>query len=68
MEFTRLPIDFDYSCVNGLTTEVLEKLTKYRPDTLGQASRISGVTPAAISIITIALKATARKSQPGRGR
>jgi tRNA uridine 5-carboxymethylaminomethyl modification enzyme len=68
MELTRLPIDFDYSCVNGLTTEVIEKLSAYRPDTLGQASRISGVTPAAISIITIALKATARKSQPGRGR
>jgi tRNA uridine 5-carboxymethylaminomethyl modification enzyme len=68
MELTRLPIDLDYGCINGLTTEVREKLSKYRPDTLGQASRISGVTPAAISVVSIALKANARKSQPGSDR
>lgn len=51
-----IPVDFEYSSINGLTTEVLEKLTKNRPGTLGQASRIPGVTPAAISVVSIALK------------
>lgn len=62
LEHTRLPLDLDYSCINGLTTEVREKLSKYRPDTLGQASRIPGVTPAAISVVSIALKTNARKA------
>jgi len=65
MEITRLPHDLDYNCISGLTTEVREKLSKFRPDTLGQASRISGVTPAAISVISIAIKANAWKSQGG---
>src|SRR5512133_371565 len=68
MENTRLPLNLDYSCINGLTTEVSEKLNKYRPDTLGQASRIPGVTPAAISVVSIALKALSRKSLGGDGR
>ena len=57
MENTRLPEELDYSSIKGLTTEVREKLQKYRPDTLGQASRIPGVTPAAISVVSIALRA-----------
>lgn len=61
VEHTRMPHDFDYSAVSGLTTEVREKLTKHRPDTLGQASRIPGVTPAAISVISIALKVQASR-------
>jgi tRNA uridine 5-carboxymethylaminomethyl modification enzyme len=48
-----------------LTTEVREKLIKFRPDTLGQASRIPGVTPAAISVVSIALKANSRKTDAG---
>ncbi len=60
-ESTKLPKDFDYSMVNGLTTEVREKLIKFRPDTLGQASRIPGMTPAAISVVSIALRAGNRK-------
>jgi tRNA uridine 5-carboxymethylaminomethyl modification enzyme len=48
--------DFDFRSVIGLSTEVMEKLTKIRPISLGQASRISGVTPAAISILMINLK------------
>ena len=56
VESSKIPADFDYSRVNGLTTEVREKLAANRPDTLGQASRIPGVTPAAISIVSIALK------------
>ncbi len=57
LEGTRIPVEMDYSIINGLTTEVREKLGKVRPDTLGQASRIPGVTPAAISVLSIALKA-----------
>ncbi len=57
LEGTQLPDGFDYLNLTGLTAEVREKLHKYRPDTLGQASRISGVTPAAIAVLSIALKA-----------
>ena len=57
LESTQLPVNIDYTSIKGLTTEVREKLAKTRPDTLGQASRIPGVTPAAISVLTIALKA-----------
>jgi len=65
IENARLPVDLDYQNIKGLTTEVREKLIKFRPDTLGQASRIPGVTPAAISVVSIALKATSWK--PGKG-
>lgn len=56
MESSSIPQEFDYSKISGLTSEVREKLIKHRPITLGQASRIPGVTPAAISVISIALK------------
>jgi tRNA uridine 5-carboxymethylaminomethyl modification enzyme len=56
LESALLPAGFDYTHICGLTTEVREKLIKFRPDTLGQASRIPGVTPAAISVVSIALK------------
>ena len=55
-EATRLPLDFDYSEVRGLGFEVSQKLNQHRPETLGQASRISGVTPAAISLLLVHLK------------
>ena len=55
-ETTALPADFDYAGVHGLSTEVRQKLTRARPTTLGQAARIAGVTPAAISLLTIHLK------------
>ncbi len=55
-ENLRLPTDFDYSMVRGLSKEVQQKLTQATPDTLGQASRISGVTPAAISLLLVHLK------------
>jgi tRNA uridine 5-carboxymethylaminomethyl modification enzyme len=51
-----LPQDFDYAEVTGLSKEVQQKLNMHRPATLGQASRISGVTPAAISLLLIHLK------------
>jgi tRNA uridine 5-carboxymethylaminomethyl modification enzyme len=56
LEHTSIPKDMDYGVLSGLSTEVREKLQKFRPDTLGQASRIPGVTPAAITILAIALK------------
>ncbi|MBY4946527.1 tRNA uridine-5-carboxymethylaminomethyl(34) synthesis enzyme MnmG [Cupriavidus respiraculi] len=55
-EATRLPADFDYAEVRGLGFEVSQKLNQHRPETLGQASRISGVTPAAISLLLVHLK------------
>ena len=51
-----LPPDFDYSQVSGLSREVSEKLGRHRPHTLGQAGRIPGVTPAAVSLLLIHLK------------
>lgn len=55
-ESLKLPVDLDYGQVTALSIEVRQKLQKHRPDTLGQASRISGVTPAAISLLLIHLK------------
>ena len=55
-ENTLLPADLDYSTVAGLSNEVKQKLTQHRPQTIGQASRIQGITPAAISLLLIHLK------------
>ncbi|MBE0364557.1 tRNA uridine 5-carboxymethylaminomethyl modification enzyme [Pseudoalteromonas ulvae UL12] len=55
-EQTILPADYDYSTVSGLSNEVVAKLTDVRPQTIGQASRISGITPAAISLLLVYLK------------
>ena len=55
-EETRLPEGFDYDVISGLSNEVRIKLKDIRPETLGQASRIQGVTPAAISLLLIYLK------------
>jgi tRNA uridine 5-carboxymethylaminomethyl modification enzyme len=55
-EETLLPADYDYSIVSGLSNEVVSKLTDARPQTIGQASRISGITPAAISLLLVYLK------------
>ncbi|MGO2011125.1 MAG: tRNA uridine-5-carboxymethylaminomethyl(34) synthesis enzyme MnmG [Pseudoalteromonas sp.] len=55
-EETILPKEFDYKTVSGLSNEVVAKLTEARPDTIGQASRISGITPAAISLLLVYLK------------
>jgi len=56
LEEVSFPEGFDFSSVIGLSTEVMEKLKKIKPYSLGQASRISGVTPAAISILMVNLK------------
>ncbi|MDG1469349.1 MAG: tRNA uridine-5-carboxymethylaminomethyl(34) synthesis enzyme MnmG [Glaciecola sp.] len=55
-EMTLLPPQFDYSQISGLSNEVVAKLTDARPETLGKASRISGITPAAISLLLVYLK------------
>jgi tRNA uridine 5-carboxymethylaminomethyl modification enzyme len=55
-ETTQLPLDLDYSVVRGLSIEVAQKLNQHKPQTLGQAARISGVTPAAISLLLVHLK------------
>ncbi len=58
LEFIKLPENFDYKSVHGLSNELKGKLTAIKPTSLGQASRIEGITPAAISVLMIALKAT----------
>ena len=64
-ENTRLPADFDYSQVRGLSIEVQQKLAKHKPETIGQASRISGVTPAAVSLLLVHLKKGVLRGQVG---
>ena len=56
MENVRLPDDIDYSQISGISREVCEKLVRIRPRSLGQASRISGITPAAITLLSFYLK------------
>jgi tRNA uridine 5-carboxymethylaminomethyl modification enzyme len=56
MEHVRLPDNIDYSLISGLSREVCEKLSRIRPRSLGQASRISGITPAAILLLSYYIK------------
>ncbi|WP_271274674.1 tRNA uridine-5-carboxymethylaminomethyl(34) synthesis enzyme MnmG [Aliamphritea hakodatensis] len=63
-ENTLLPADFDYDVVGGLSNELKSKLQDVRPETIAQASRIQGMTPAAISLLLVHLK----KQQLGRGK
>jgi tRNA uridine 5-carboxymethylaminomethyl modification enzyme len=62
-ETTALPEDFDYASVRGLSSEVCQRLLAARPQTIGQASRLSGVTPAAISLLLIHLKRQRAREQ-----
>ncbi|RDV24792.1 tRNA uridine-5-carboxymethylaminomethyl(34) synthesis enzyme MnmG [Alteromonas aestuariivivens] len=55
-ENTLLPVDFDFSKISGLSNEVVAKLSDARPETIGKAARISGITPAAISLLLVYLK------------
>jgi tRNA uridine 5-carboxymethylaminomethyl modification enzyme len=63
---TRIPGTLNFSAIPGISREVGEKLEKVRPTTLGQASRIPGVTPAAIAILEISLKLGVSRETPGR--
>jgi tRNA uridine 5-carboxymethylaminomethyl modification enzyme len=62
-EEQRIPEWFDYGAVSGLSREMHEKLTRVRPQTIGQASRIAGVTPAAISLLLVYIEIQGRKQQ-----
>jgi len=64
-ENTAIPEGFNYQDISGLSSEIVQKLEKQRPQTIGQATRISGVTPAAISILLVTLKKRKLLSQQG---
>lgn len=66
-ENLKLPADLDYMDVKALSIEVRQKLNKHRPETLGQASRISGVTPAALSLLLVHLKKGGLKQPASAG-
>ncbi len=61
-ENTQLPIDMNYAAIKALSAEVRQKLNEHRPETIGQASRLQGVTPAAISILLVYLKTYAKSA------
>ena len=66
-EETPIPARVDYALVRGLSTEIRQKLAKHQPETIGQASRISGVTPAALSLLLVHLKRGSLKdTEPAR--
>jgi tRNA uridine 5-carboxymethylaminomethyl modification enzyme len=67
LEHLKLPQDLDYAQVSALSFEVRQKLARHRPATLGQASRISGVTPAAISLLLVHLKKSGFRGPAARG-
>jgi tRNA uridine 5-carboxymethylaminomethyl modification enzyme len=56
LEKIRIPEDFDYSSAYGLSNEMREKLMRIKPMTLGQATRMDGMTPSAISVLMVSLK------------
>ncbi len=62
LETRKIPEGFDYKSTPGLSREIVEKLTEVRPETLGQALRIPGITPAAVSIILVAVEGFWRRS------
>ncbi len=64
-ETTLIPLAIDYDHVRGLSNEVRQKLTAHRPQTIGQASRISGVTPASISLLLVHGKRLSRPRDDG---
>ena len=66
LEQKLIPHMFNYNTVTGFSTEVREKFNRVRPETVGQASRISGVTPAAISLLLVAIEKSRRQSPPAK--
>ena len=66
MESAQLPADLDYRNVRGLSAEAQQKLNLHKPETIGQAARISGITPAAISLLLVHLKRGRRRARGTR--
>jgi tRNA uridine 5-carboxymethylaminomethyl modification enzyme len=62
VEEKRIPKDFNYGIINGLSREIQSKLQEIKPTNLGQASRIPGITPAAISLLLVAIERLKRES------
>jgi tRNA uridine 5-carboxymethylaminomethyl modification enzyme len=62
-----IPEWFDYTSVSGLSREMKEKLQKFRPETIGQAGRIPGVTPAAVALVNVYLEIQGRRRQAAGG-
>jgi len=65
-EYTLIPIDFNFTQISGLSNEVVAKLSDARPETIGKASRISGITPAAVSLLLVYLKKHGLLNKNGR--
>lgn len=66
-EDTRLPENIDYHRIGGLSNEIRQKLIRHRPETIGQASRIQGMTPAAVSILLVYVKRASLEAARGGG-
>jgi tRNA uridine 5-carboxymethylaminomethyl modification enzyme len=62
LERMKIPADFDFAKVHGLSNELKEKLSAVSPDSLGQASRMDGITPAALSVLMVAIKAATKQA------
>ena len=63
-EAKRIPDDMDYASMAGLSREIVEKLTRIRPRSVAQASRIPGITPASITILLLHLEMRSRRTEP----
>ena len=66
LEGKKLPEDIDYSEIRGLSNEAVQKLNKIKPDSVGQASRISGVSPADINVLLIYLEQKRREKKENK--
>ncbi|MEW5909564.1 MAG: tRNA uridine-5-carboxymethylaminomethyl(34) synthesis enzyme MnmG, partial [Thermodesulfobacteriota bacterium] len=65
LESKKIPKNFDYTKIQGLSNELKEKLSTVMPNSLGQASRIDGMTPSALSVLMIALKSAQKTVSSG---
>ena len=63
LEKMKIPEGFEFTKVHGLSNELKEKLSSIRPASLGQASRIDGITPAALSVLMVAVKAVQKQAE-----
>jgi tRNA uridine 5-carboxymethylaminomethyl modification enzyme len=68
MERMKIPDKFDFNRVHGLSNELKEKLSAVMPSSLGQASRIDGITPAGLSVIMVAIKALEKQTSEAKSQ